>query len=514
MAVKLGIDLGTTYSAVSHFDGDRVVTLELDSADGGKLAPSVVFYEMPNAKPIVGTAAMNAFKSSPGLVVRGIKKHMGTGKTTDEIHGRRYSPQEVSAEILRALVEDARQKLYDDSIRDVVITVPAYFGDQERAATEEAAKMAGLNLMAIISEPLAASLAYSLETAGEIKTPYVLVYDLGGGTFDVTLIRTVERRSGKGVEVDLETIVKDGNKVGGLDWDRLLFDHLADIAKRNFQLDLRSDSRLSAEAIMECERAKRDLTKREKVILSAGAVTNQVEITRKEFEELTHSLMLQTKLLLESVLKEAEAKGIQREDITIVLAGGSSRMPCVSAMIEGVMKKKPLMYKDPDMLVTLGAAYFAVLLEKKEILMRTAKDPKGTPTRTGTLTDISNQPVGVEIIRDGGTFNAVVIPAGAQFGQEYNKAFASSDDNMTEIEIILYEGPESPNPEESPECSRLLSCRISGLPEGRPKGSKVEVALKWDGNGILSGRAVDVKTGLKADILLDRRAPKVLAQTV
>lgn len=501
MALTLGIDLGTTYSAVSYIDIDKAETIDLDAANGSKMLPSVVFYESPDSPPIVGTAAVNASLTSPELVVKHIKRHIGTEYTTEPIHGKRLTPVEVSAEILRTLVDNASQHIGED-VNDVVVTVPAYFGDHERKQTEEAAHLAGLNLLKLISEPHAAALAYTFETVGTVKTDYVLVYDLGGGTFDVTLLKTADHQDGGEVLIDLEALIKEGKRVGGIDWDEKLFDLVADLAPSD--VDVRSDPRVMAELMLDCEQAKRDLSKAEKSILRPGGVTNQVEISREQFEEATNALILQTQLLLEQVLASAKEQDIKADDITVVLVGGSSRMPKVAELIEELTGKPPLKYKNPDLLVTTGAAYYAHLIVNEKLVLRKAGTDEKTELKIGSLIDMSNDAIGVEIVRGKNKFNAEVIPAGAAFGEDYDRTFASAESNATTIEIVLYEGPEVENPENSKECEQILCCHIHGLPEDRPKGAKVDVTLGWDSSGILRGKAIDCQTNKEVVIELDR----------
>lgn len=490
MTIRLGIDLGTTFSAVSYFDVDKVETLELEAANGGKLLPSVVYYEGADAAPIVGTTAVNALKSSPELVVRGIKKEMGTDYTTPPLHGRRRTPAEVSAEILKTLMVSASE-LLGEAIADVVVTVPAYFGDHEREQTRQACALAGVPLRDLLSEPLAAAIAYAVNSTGEAKAPYVLVFDLGGGTFDVTLMRSVETLGDGQVGVDIDVIAKDGSRVGGLDWDQKLFDWVCD----KCPTDIRADPRLAAEVLLKCEAAKIDLSRATSVTVTGASVAETVPITREEFEGATQALLLQTQLLLEGLLAQVEhgKEPIRRADISVVLVGGSSRMPAVSRMIESVMGRAPLRHKNPDLLVTVGAAYYAQLLAEGKLKVRPV-GASGGLTVIGTITDIGAEVVGVEIVRNGKPFNAQIIPQDAKFGAEYRGVFATAEDNMTTIDIVLYSGPEVSDPAASAECERLTSCAISGLPPGRPRGAKVEVVLGWDGSGILRGRAIDCQT--------------------
>ncbi|MEO0460932.1 MAG: Hsp70 family protein [Myxococcota bacterium] len=508
MSLKLGIDLGTTYSAVSHFeDGEQVETLDFEQS---KMLPSVVYYETAEDPPVVGTTAVHAMMVNPELVVRHIKKHIGkTDYRTDPIHGQRYTPEEVSAEILRTLVRQAEQYLAETA-KDVVITVPAYFGDRERAATEEAGKLAGLNVLGILSEPHAASLVYALEERGAGQRGHFLVYDLGGGTADITLIRAPKKQDSGRLSLSIETIAKRGRRIGGTDWDQALFDRVDDLAKREFGADLRSDPRVEMKVLMDCESAKRKLSDSKETSIVTDQVSHMVKITRGEFEEATKHLLLDTQILLEEVVEEGQSKGVARDDFAVVLVGGSTKMPMVSAMIKEVTGEEPLTFKNVDLLVTQGAAYYAHIVDQERPVVNTRKRGRGASEaiEVEEFVDITTRPIGIETIVDDAPFNHEIIPVGAEFGKNFARTFGSSEDDMTEIPVVLYEGPEVSNPAEHPECDRLLECRITGLPTGRPRGARVEVTLQIDKSGILRGTAVDQETGNVTEIVMDRSGAK------
>ncbi len=366
MPVRCGIDLGTTYSAISWYDGfnNRVDTIDLESADGAKILRSVVYYPGGGHPPVVGDAAWNAARQAPDRVVVGIKRSMGTGFMVGPIDGERYSPPQVSAEILKTLAKDA-QAFLGEEVKDVIITVPAYFGDNERAATEEAGKLAGLNVLQILPEPHAAALAYAVEKVADVHDKNLLVYDLGGGTFDVTLIRASAGGSGADVNLKIETLCKDGNAaLGGLDWDRILAEIVAEKVQQAHGVDVKQDPKNEAVLLDNCEKAKRLLSKVPSVTVMADLAGHQAEVTVDEFEDRTRDLVMQTRLLVEHVLDEAErAHGIKKDQIEILLTGGSSKMPMVRKMIEGVMGRPPRQYGNPELLVTIGAAYRGHLLD-------------------------------------------------------------------------------------------------------------------------------------------------------
>lgn len=515
MGLRCGIDLGTTYSAISWYDSanNRVETVDLEAADGNKIIRSVVYYPGAGSSPVVGDTAWNAAKAYPERVIVGIKRAMGTDFKTAPMDGVQYTPEQVSAEILRVLVRDA-QTFFAEEVRDVVITVPAYFGDSERAATEEAGKIAGLNVLGLLPEPHAAALAYSIAKVTAIEDRHLLVYDLGGGTFDVTLIHATKEKQVDGTtKLKIDTLCKDGNaQRGGLDWDRVLLDIVAEKARQEYGIDVTQDAKNEAIVLDNCEKAKRDLSRTDEVIIAADQAGHQVKINVREFEDRTSSLLLETQLLLEKVLADAEKQyGIGKDQIDVMLSGGATKMPMVRKMIERVTGKPPLQHGNPELLVTIGAAYWAHLMEAGQVIVPVPKKGDGIQqeiivVEPGGLTDVSVYAVGVEVVQyDAGGresySNAVVIPAGARYNQTYEREFYTVRPGQTEVMIRLYKG-ESPN---LSECERLMDFWIRGLPPGRPAGQPINVSLNYDGSGIIRGTAIDLNTSNKCDILFDRR---------
>jgi molecular chaperone DnaK len=508
MPYLCGIDLGTTYSSISWYDEDnnRVDTIDLESADGSKLLRSVVYYPGNGQPAVVGTTAWNAYRQYPDQVVVGIKRSMGTAFTL-EIDGKQLTPPEISAEILKTLVNDA-QAFLGDEIKAVVITVPAYFGDNERAATLEAGKLAGLNVLSLLPEPHAAALAYAVEKVTSIIDRYLLVYDLGGGTFDVTLIHATTTKDADGkTNLDIETLCKDGNAaLGGLDWDRALAAIVTEKIQEAYGIDVSEDPRNEPILMDNCEKAKRDLSRTSPVAIIGDMAGHQVNVSVAEFEDRTHDLVMSAEMLLQQVIEDAgKNHGISPDQIEVMLCGGSSKMPMVRKSIEGVTGKAPMQYRNPDLLVTIGAAYRAYLLESgNSIPVPGKKDEELVLAPTG-LTDASFYSIGIEVFRpDGkggfGRFNAVVLPKGIIFGKEITKEFRTAEDGSTEILLVLYKG-ETDNIDD---CERLMDFTIAGLPAGRPRGQLVRVTLGYDPSGIVRGKAIDVSSGVECEIVIDR----------
>jgi molecular chaperone DnaK len=514
MPVRCGIDLGTTYSAISWYDAynSRVETIELvDSAGGARTIRSVVYYPGGGNPVVVGDTAWNAKQQYPDRVIDHIKRSMGTNYRAPAIDGVEYTPQQVSAEILKMLVKDA-QSVIGEEITDVVITVPAYFGEPERAATEEAGKLAGLNVLALLEEPHAAALAYAIDKVADIVDKHLLVYDLGGGTFDVTLIHaTAPEENGK-VRLKIDTLCKGGDRaLGGLNWDDVLAEVVAGKAQQQYGLDLRNDARRNALLLDQCEKAKRHLSQTPTVPIVVEPPDKVVEVTQGEFEDASRDLLNQTQMFLEQVLRDAESlHGVTKDRIDVMLTGGSSKMPGVKTMIEGVTGKPPFRHRNLELLVTVGAAYWAYLMEGHSIDVAIRQDDgsvkKGGLEVIAKPSDISTYSIGVEVLRGDGQggharLNSIVLPRGARSGEApVVKELQTSEDGMTEIPITLYQG-ESANIDE---CQQLMVVTIGGLPADRPRGQRVKVSLGYDTNGILRGSAVDVSSSQQAEIVIDR----------
>ena len=341
-----GIDLGTTYSCISYVD-EYAKPITVQNAESERITPSVVFFD--GDKVIVGTVAKGYAKIHPTDVVEMVKRHMGDPDYLFEHNGKTYRAEEISSFILRKVVCDA-EKALNERIVDVVITCPAYFGANQREATVNAGKIAGLNVLRIINEPTAAALAYGLETG---RDEVVLVYDLGGGTFDITMIAVKDNQ--------IQVVCTGGDhNLGGKDWDTAIVDYLAsEFQEQNgIQVDIRGDAETLQELYSSAEKTKKTLSQREKdtirVIHSTGSC--RVELTRSKFEELTNSFLKNTIGLTEQMLAEARSLGHERFD-KILLVGGSTRMPQVSRRLKELFTV-PIEMFDPDEAVTRGAAIY------------------------------------------------------------------------------------------------------------------------------------------------------------
>jgi molecular chaperone DnaK (HSP70) len=330
----------------------------------------------------------------------------------------------------------------------------------------------------------------------------------------VTLIHaSTARDPGSPIDLKIDTLSKEGDAaLGGLDWDRVLADVVAEKAMQTHNLDMWGDSKKEALLLDVCEKAKRHLSRVAAVPVLVEAPDKQVEVTASEFEDRSRDLLLQTQLLIERVIKEADAQHHMGKDrIEVMLTGGSSKMPMVKKMIEGVMGRPPLQHRNPELLVTIGAAYWAHLLQAGSTVTVAVPQPGvGTQTQKvqvmpGGLTDTATYAIGVEVLRPdvkGGytSFNSVVMPAGSRYGDPFEKEFCTAEDGTTEISVALYKG-DSPD---LPQCEHLMAVLISGLPAGRPKGQRVKVRLGYDSNGIVKGSALDVATNTQVESEIDR----------
>lgn len=357
MSYVYGIDLGTTYSCISYIDeyGKPVV---LKNSDGDHTTPSVVMVESEN-NIIVGTEAKRSIEVEPDKTVQFIKRKMGKENDTVTLNGIEYHAPEISSMILKKIVSDANEELRQtgvlrdgEEIRDVVITCPAYFGMNERQATKTAGELAGLNVLNIINEPTAAAISYGV--SGKDKNETVLVYDLGGGTFDITVMNI----DGNNISV---VCTGGDDQLGGKDWDEALMDYVTERYEEENGEDLTEDPDAVASLYVDVETWKKALTSREKVTMSVNGPAGRFreELTREKYEEITQDLLNRTKNLLDDVLATAAKQGYPISKIDkVLLVGGSSKMPQVAAMIEEDYHVTPVL-ADPDEAVAKGAAIYA-----------------------------------------------------------------------------------------------------------------------------------------------------------
>ena len=383
MSRAVGIDLGTTNSVVAVLEGGEPTVIA--NAEGARTTPSIVAFAK-NGEVLVGEVAKRQAVTNADRTIRSVKRHMGTTWTTDDIDGKKYTPQEISARVLQKLKRDAESYL-GEPVTDAVITVPAYFNDSQRQATKEAGEIAGLNVLRIINEPTAAALAYGLEKVDKEET--ILVFDLGGGTFDVSLLEIAD-----GV-VEVKATNGD-NHLGGDDWDNALVNHLVDQFKHANGIDLTKD-KMAMQRIREAaEKAKIELSSSQQTSVNLPYITVDAEknplfmdetITRAQFQKLTNDLLERTRKPFQQVLADA---GVSPSEIDqIVLVGGSTRMPAVVELVKELGGKEPNKGVNPDEVVALGAALQAGVLKgevKDVLLLDVTPLSLGIETRGGVMT--------------------------------------------------------------------------------------------------------------------------------
>ncbi len=490
----VGIDLGTTFSAIATLD-DHGQTVTLPNLDGEMLTPSAVLLDDSTA--VVGQAARDVALERPQHVAMLIKRFMGHPRFAHAIGAREFRPETLSAILLRKLVQDAEHRI--GPVSKAVITVPAYFDDTRRKATKDAGRIAGLEVLDILDEPTAAALAYSfqgreaglLDPAKNLPDQHriVLVYDLGGGTFDVTLVRLSQRQ--------FQSLAIEGDvRLGGKDWDDRIVDHAATRFLAQHGDDPRRDPLSLAALNQAAERAKRTLSKVSQTSITcthAGKMLS-VPLTRAEFESLTRDLLTRTRLTTQQVLRQAKL-GWEAVD-RVLLVGGSTHMPMTRQMLQDISGKVPDNSLAVSEVVAKGAAIHAGIVAARS--GPPDRDSLSAPLRTAleqvVEINVNSHSLGIEVKQGQERLNDILVPKNTQLPTAASRVYRTVSDNQVRVRVNVLQGEAS----QAEACISIGECWVEGLPPQLPRSSPIQVRCGVGSNGLVDVMALDMTSGKMA----------------
>ncbi len=475
MSKIIGIDLGTTNSCVAVMEGGKPVVIT--NAEGARTTPSVVAFDKKTGERLVGDAAKRQAVTNAGRTISSIKRHMGTDYKV-EIDDKRYTPQEISAMVLQKLKADAEAYL-NDKVTEAVITVPAYFNDAQRQATKDAGKIAGLDVKRIINEPTAAALAYGLDNGSEQK---IMVYDLGGGTFDVSIIEI-----GDGV---IEVLATNGDThLGGDDVDNIVADYIMNEFKNAEGVDLRNDAMALQRVKDAAEKAKKELSSMTTTSINLPYITATADgpkhidmtLTRAKFEELISDLVDRTTIPVQNALRDA---GLTANDLSrVLLVGGSTRIPMVQEHVKKLTGKTPDKSLNPDECVAIGAS------------IQGGKLAGDAGAGDVLLLDVTPLTLSIETM---GGIATHLIPRNTTIPTKKSQVFSTAADNQSAVDINVLQGER----EFARDNKSLGQFRLDGIPAAKRGVPQIEVTFDIDANGIVNVSAKDLGTGKEQHITI------------
>jgi molecular chaperone DnaK len=497
----VGIDLGTTYSVIATLD-EHGLPQTLPNREGEMLTPSAVLI-LDNGEAVVGQAALDVALEQPDRVATLIKRRMGQTSFGRPVAGREFRPESLAAVILRKLVDDAQHRL--GPVRHAVITVPAYFDETRRKATKDAGRIAGLDVLDILDEPTAAALSYSFQPppAGKDRTPdrilpgqerTVLVYDLGGGTFDVTLVRLARQH--------FQSLAIEGDvRLGGKDWDDRIVDHVAAQFQKHHGQDPRTDPVSLVGLQMAAERAKRTLSKLPQTTITCAHQGKMMTIalTRAQFETMTRDLLVRTQLTLQQLLRQA---GLTWSSIDrVLLVGGATHMPMTHHLLQDLSGKTPDDSLAVSEVVARGAAIHAGIVSAQDAAGRESLSADAI-RNLGNVVEINvnAHSLGVEVRQGPDHLNDILIQKNTQLPTAASRVYRTVVENQSRVRVRVLQG----EAHQAEACISVGECWIDGLPEALPKSSPVQVRCAVGTDGLIDVMALDMTSGLLARTTLHR----------